>query len=164
LTGWVILDTDFLSAFQKIGRLSLVGEFFGAQGVVIPPAVYGEISETQLLPSRMPSEIRLDLVAPDGSTLTSLRENTAFALLGPGEQEAIALAISAPGSVLLMNDNQARRVAKAAGVAVFNIPAFLLAAKETRFLDLPALTSIVKDLQEKDHYGFKEEVLLALLS
>src|SRR5437868_13345061 len=45
----IILDTDFLSAFLKIDRLSLVREFYAAEALLVPPAVYREVSCTQLV-------------------------------------------------------------------------------------------------------------------
>lgn len=84
--------------------------------------------------------------------------------LGLGEQEAIALARECSPSVLLVNDNQARRVAARVGVNVVNIPAFLLACKQSQVLDRTELTAIIADLQTKDFYTFRQDVLALLMS
>lgn len=42
----VVLDTDFLSAFLKIDQLSLVRETLGVETLLVPTAVFREISLT----------------------------------------------------------------------------------------------------------------------
>ncbi len=44
----VVLDADFLSSFLKIGKLSLIRDFFGVKKLHIPAAVFGEIAKTKL--------------------------------------------------------------------------------------------------------------------
>lgn len=165
MTPRVVLDTDFLSAFLKIDRLKLVADFFQTATLSIPPAVYSELAETSLL-SRLSIEggtLDLRILPPPAFQLGLLQENSAFSALGAGEQEAIALAVSAQ-SLLLMNDNRARQVAGKLGVVVFNVPAFLFAAKGSGFLDLAAVDTLVTSLIEKDHYGFRADILARLLS
>jgi len=84
--------------------------------------------------------------------------------LGAGELEAITLALEHPNSLLLMSDNRARREANRSGVQVVNIPAFLLACKISGFLDREKIAATVRDLEEKDRYGFRQEVLARLLA
>ena len=45
----IILDTDFLSSFLKIGRLNLVKDFFNVKFLHIPVSVLREISTTSLM-------------------------------------------------------------------------------------------------------------------
>jgi predicted nucleic acid-binding protein len=45
----VILDSDFLSAFLKIDRLSLVKQFYQVEVLLVPPAVYHEVSLADLM-------------------------------------------------------------------------------------------------------------------
>ena len=42
----VILDTDFLSSFLKIGRCDLIRALYPTPRVVIPVAVYRELAQT----------------------------------------------------------------------------------------------------------------------
>ncbi|MDP1694783.1 MAG: hypothetical protein Q8L34_04550, partial [Candidatus Woesearchaeota archaeon] len=42
-----ILDTDFLSAFFKIGRLHLLLKALDLKHIIIPSTVYEELKETQ---------------------------------------------------------------------------------------------------------------------
>ncbi len=62
-----------------------------------------------------------------------------------------------------MNDSRARREARDHGIEVVDIPAFLLACKMSGFLAQEEVTEIVKDLQEKDWYGFRRDMLALLL-
>ena len=122
----VVLDSDFLSAFLKTDRLPLVKGFYQVEHLLVPPAVFREVSQTSLL-------------------------------------EAIGLASQHPDSVLLMNDSRARREAIQRGIRVVDIPAFLLTCKLSGFLDRAQIAETVRDLQERDRYGFRADVLARLL-
>ncbi|MES1241407.1 MAG: hypothetical protein ABUT39_07295 [Acidobacteriota bacterium] len=156
MTRAVILDTDFLSAFLKIGRLELVRDFYGVETLIVPAAVVAELSRTPLLDdlARI-AWIRIE--AAEAGSSGELHK------LGRGEREAIALA-RRQESLLLSNDNLARQAAGRLGVEAIDIPAFLLSCKLTGFLDAEGLQKIVRDLREKDHYGFRKEILDRLLA
>jgi predicted nucleic acid-binding protein len=157
LTRAVILDTDFLSAFLKIGRLELVRNFYSVEAVIVPAAVVAELSRTSLLDDLVwIAWIRIEVVEHDSSSELSHK-------LGPGEREAIALA-RRQGALLLSNDNLARQAASRLGVEAIDIPAFLLSCKLTGFLDGDEIREVVRELREKDHYGFRKEILDRLLA
>jgi predicted nucleic acid-binding protein len=158
----VILDSDFLSSFLKIDQLSLVKEFYQVEHLRVPPAVYREVSRSPLL-QRLVEISWLSVEAPEASALEGLSTQLSPRRLGAGEMEAIALALERKGSFLLMNDGRARREAAQLGVQVVNIPAFLLACKISSFLDRDQIAKTVRDLQEKDWYGFSQEVLTGLM-
>jgi predicted nucleic acid-binding protein len=157
LTRAIVLDTDFLSAFLKIGRLQLIRDFYQADTLLVPAAVIAELSRTPLLQdlARIPW-IRIEAVGHEFPDDPLHR-------LGRGEREAIALA-ARDDSLLLTNDNLARQAARRAGVESSDIPAFLLSCKITGFLDGDGVREIVRDLREKDHYGFRKEILDRLIS
>ena len=159
----VILDADLLSAFLKIGRLPLVREFYRVERLYAPPAVYREVAVTDLL-LHILAFPWVTVESPSSTQMQALLSDSVFTVLGAGEQEAIALALDRPESVLLMNDNQARRLAARRGVNVVNIPAFLLACKLAGLLNRQAMSQLVAALQEKDHYGFRRDVLDMLMS
>ncbi|MGB9774904.1 hypothetical protein [Thermogutta sp.] len=158
----IVLDTDFLSAFLKIGRMDLIRTLYQVENVQIPPAVYREVAQTTLLP-RLAKLSWVQVSVPDADVLTRLTGQEGFQALGAGERECIALALGQPDAVLMMNDNKARQVAAQYGLTVINIPAFLLACKWASILDQADLETLIDDLQEKDHYGFRPEVLAMLL-
>lgn len=158
----VILDADFLSAFLKIERLSLLLSFYQVERLHIPAAVYRELAVTNLLPSLLAFPwITVEQPAPD--RLAAVVGDEALSVLGAGEQEAIALAMEYPGSILLSNDRQVKRLAASCGVTIINIPAFLLACKLAGLQDQPELQEIIVALQEKDHYGFRSDILDMIL-
>lgn len=158
----VVLDADFLSALLKIDRLSLIKDFYGAEYLLIPPAVYREVSQTSLL-QKLAGTAWLRIEAPRPGLLEDLFQGSRFDDLGAGERESIALVHQHPGAVLLMNDNRARRQAIQLGVDATNIPTLLLAFKLSRFLDRDQIAEVIRDLQEKDRYGFRADVLARLL-
>jgi predicted nucleic acid-binding protein len=160
LTQDIVLDTDFLSAFLKIRRLQLVRGFYGAEGLVVPTAVFAELSRTPLL-HELAGIPWIRIESPDDSQSPTFSED--FHRLGPGEREALALA-SQRGALLLTNDNLARRAARRIGVEAVDIPGFLLSCKLSGYLDSGGIGDIVHDLREKDHYGFRQDVLDRLLS
>jgi predicted nucleic acid-binding protein len=159
----VVLDTDFLSAFLKIDQLPLVRDFYRTTSLLVPPAVYREVSQTSLL-QRLAGIPWLQVEIPEARFVDELAKRAGFLDLGAGEREATALALRHTGSVLLMNDNRARHEAVQCGVQVVNIPAFLLACKLSGFLEQDQITAVVRALQEKDRYGFRADVLARLLS
>lgn len=50
MTPVVILDAHFLSSFLKIDQMSLIRDFYQDAKVLVPPAVYREVSQTDLVP------------------------------------------------------------------------------------------------------------------
>ena len=122
-----------------------------------------EISLANLLP-RLAVVPGIMIQIPDAAKAQVLRSSEPFSLLGPGEQEAIAVCLEREGSVLLMNDNRARQVAAQLGVKVLNIPAFLLEAKLSGSLSREQIAGLVAALEERDRYGFKKGLRDQLLA
>lgn len=162
MTAAVVLDADFLSAFLKIEHVALIRELYQVDLLSVPTAVYREIALTSLLP-RLAGDAHLKLEQADPETLAKLRHAPAFAALGAGEQEAIALATVKANSVLLMNDKRATQDAESRGVTVQNIPAFLIACRRSGLLEPQSLQRVVDLLRQKDHFGFSKQVLELLL-
>jgi len=158
----VISDTDFLSSFLKIGRLELLRAFYRVEIVWIPPRVYREMAQTELL-TRLVETSWVRIAVPPVGILDTLLTDQEFRSLGAGEQESIVLTSSSADSVLMISDNKARRVATRLGVVAIHIPAFLLACKNAGLLDREELIVIVRELREKDYYEFRQDVLSALL-
>jgi predicted nucleic acid-binding protein len=162
LSPTIVLDADFLSAFLKIQRLDLVRDFYGAETLRVPAAVYREISLTNLLPLLTALHwVQLATPEPGDDSAVLVPD---FVGLGKGEQEAIRLSRQIQGSLLLMNDLKARRIAHQLGVETVDVPAFLLSCKLAGFLSSAEIRKVVEALQEKDRYGFRKEVLARLLS
>ncbi len=158
----VILDSDFLSAFLKIEQMPLIRDLYQVAKLTVPPAVYREIALTNLL-TRLTNLNWVQVCAPSQNQVEELTTDESFRALGAGEREALALALEYAPAVLLGNDNQARRVAAKLGIAVVNIPAFLLACKQANLLERQALLTLINDLRVKDFFGFRQTDLDLLL-
>jgi predicted nucleic acid-binding protein len=159
----VVLDADFLSSFLKIGRLALVQSYYRSDTLLIPPAVFREVSLTQLS-ADLAKLAWVCVEAPEVEILRYVSQQPEIHGLGSGEREAMALALQVGGSVLLMNDKQARDRAARLDLNPVSIPAFLLACKDDGVLGREEIAVVVRELQERDRYGFRKEVLDRLLS
>ncbi len=162
MVSLVVLDADFLSAFLKIEALPLVRNLYRVKELFVPPAVYRELAVTNLFATLLAiSWVRTML--PPADCVEKLRQEESFSSLGAGEQESIALVLDHPEAILLINDNRARRIASSYGIQVVNIPAFLLACRLAGLLDRDSIARLIADLQARDHYGFRQDVLALLL-
>lgn len=160
----VVLDSDFLSSFLKIDQLHRVREYFEVESLDLPSAVFREVSVTRLLP-RLTGIPWLEVQEVTDEMLNgvSLEKAPEFSRLGKGEQEAIAFALHCDDGVLLMNDKKALRVAGSLGVTTANVPAFLGMYKAMSPHAASQVPELVKDLEEKDHFGFSAELRKSLL-
>jgi predicted nucleic acid-binding protein len=160
----VVLDADFLSAFLKIEALDRVRDFFRAETLLLPPAVFREVAVTTLV-SRLAGTDWLEVreVTEDMLRLATAA-SSGFGELGAGEREAIALAYAVDGAVLLMNDRVALRHASELGVQAVSIPAFLLLYRSLGGEAVAEVRGLVEALEERDHYGFSEEIRRRLLA
>ena len=152
----IICDTDFLSSFLKIERLELVKDLFKEENLYTPIAVLGEIAKTDLITDLLNMEwIKVKKVSDE--ELKEMGKDKEFANLGSGEKECLALCTRFKNPILLISDNEARRIANKKDIFTLNISAFLLACKNMGILDRSAIATIIRDLKEKDHYEFSEE-------
>jgi predicted nucleic acid-binding protein len=149
----VVCDTDFLSSFLKIGRLELAKEFFGVDTIHIPVAVLYEIAKTDLITDLLDKHWILVKKVNDVD-LIEMECDIWFASLGSGEKECMVLCRQFQDSILLISDKKAMRVASKSRITVLNIPALLLACKETGVLDGDEIAVIVRDLKKMDYYEF----------
>ena len=157
----IVLDADFLSSFLKIGKLGLIRDFFKVEVLYIPVAVFSEISKTEFIKELL-EEKYIKIERAYEKNFGNFGED--FENLGSGEKECIALCRQFKNSLLLISDKKALGVARKGGIAVLNIPAFLLACKSTAFLSSDEVVRIIKDLKQRDFYEFSNEERRRLLS
>lgn len=156
----VIIDADFLSSFLKIGKLALIKDFFRVEKLYIPVAVFTEIAKTKLV-NHLLDEKYLQIETVEEKNIVNLDRD--FDNLGNGEKECIALCKKFKKSLLLTSDKKALGIARNHGIMVINIPAFLLACKNTAFLNSKEIFHIIKDLKIKDYYEFSDDERKRLL-
>ena len=89
--------------------------------------------------------------------LIEMEHDIEFASIGSGEKECMVLCRQFQDSILRIIDKKAMRVAGKNRISVLNIPALLLACKETGVLDGDEIIVIVRDLKKMDYYEFSYE-------
>ena len=160
----VVLDSDFLSSFLKIDALHRVREYFQADELLLPTAVFREVAVTSLLPRLTALDwLKVREVREDDLEAAATAATPRYRELGPGEREAIALAYDLDEAVLLMNDRMALREARNLKIRVVNVPAFLLLYRSLGDEAASAVPALVEELETRDHYGFSEEIRRRLL-
>lgn len=143
----VVSDTSPILNLAAVGRADLLGSLYGV--LVIPPAVHGELAS---LPRRyprfaaaapLPSFVRVEPLPSDVDAGALLAE---LALqLHPGEAEALALAAALPADLLLVDEFDARRLARLRGVPTQGLLGVLVEAKRRSLL--PAVAPLLDQLQ-----------------
>jgi predicted nucleic acid-binding protein len=129
----VISNASPLIALAQIGNLDLLKGLFSA--VLIPPAVAREIAPTVILSTWVSERA---LAQPIGPQI--LRT-----VLGPGESEAISLALEINAQWVILDERPARRFAQALGLPVIGTLGILLASKRRGLLPAvrPCLDALV---------------------
>ena len=119
----VIADASVLIALAQVGQLPLFERLYAE--VVIPPAVQREVAPS--LPKLPPWIHTQTLQRP-------LDRRVAEAALDAGETEAISLALETRAEWVVLDDLQARRLAKDLGLSVVGTAGVLFAAKQRGFI------------------------------
>ena len=138
----VICNTSPLQYLHQIGQLSILPALVGS--IVVPPAVLAELDAGIAKGLDLPQLENLQWIriqAPIGAKAASLITD-----LGPGESQVLMLALEMPGSVALLDDALARRVATAKGIPIKGTLGLLLDAR--RAGHLPAVKPSLDRLQE----------------
>ena len=142
----VASNTGPLIVLAKADRLTVIEAMYGV--VQIPPAVHRELlaktgPEAQRLDDAFASFVHIVPLPPVSATADHLTQR-----LGPGEQQAIALAFSNSG-LLLIDDQAGRKAARQLGVEVTGVVGVLLEAK--RVGHIPMLKPILETIR---HHGY----------
>ena len=114
----VVADASPLIALERIGQLGLLKALF--EEVLIPPAVAGEVAPRLVLPPWIRERALQQPIA--GEVLR--------AALGPGESEAISLALEIRADRLIVDERAGRRVAEALGLRVAGVLGLLVLSKQ----------------------------------
>jgi predicted nucleic acid-binding protein len=113
-----VSNSSPLIALSAIGRLELLPALF--ESVLIPPAVAVEIGPLVSTSSRWLRVRPLERLRPAAVVRRTL---------GPGETEALALALEVRPDRLILDDLPARRLAEALGLPIIGTLGIVLAAK-----------------------------------
>ena len=118
----VVSNASPLIALEQIDHLELLQHLFGT--VLVPPAVAYEVAPTVTLPAWIEQR---ELAQPVGPRILG-------ASLGPGESEAIALALETEARLVILDERPARRLAQALHLPTMGTLGILLAAKRRQLL------------------------------
>jgi len=129
-----VADSSIIIHLAAVGRVDLLQQLHGL--LTVPPAVWDEVvvqgegrpGEQEL--RKAVSEGWVTVVPPSPSVVLP----TLGAPLHPGEMEAIRLAASAEGSLLLMDEAAGRATATSMGIQVMGIVGVLVRAKQSGLL------------------------------
>lgn len=121
----VVADTSPLLYLHQANQVHLLRALYGV--VVVPPAVRVELAIGRERGHDAPDVASIEWIrsadVPDRSLLPAVVD------LGPGESEVIALGLAHPGSLALLDDRLARRIAAVSGLAHTGTLGVLLKAK-----------------------------------
>jgi predicted nucleic acid-binding protein len=133
----VVSNSSPLIALEQIGQLNLLERLFVS--VIVAPAVAHDTASTVVLPAWITGQALTQSIGPQ-----ILR-----ASLGPGESEAISLALEIGAAWVILDDRPARRLAQGLGLPVVGTLVVLVASKRRGFLSAvkPCLDALI-------HQGF----------
>jgi predicted nucleic acid-binding protein len=150
----VVSDTSPINYLVWIGEIDVLHQLYGS--VILPRAVQQELTQPEA-----PETVRLFAQQPPA--WIEVRADAALLALtglGPGETEAISLAVHLQADLLLIDERKGRRIAAAQGLAVSGTLIVLEQAAEHGWLDLG---QVVKKLQQTS-FHVSERVLENLLA
>ena len=127
----VICNTSPLQYLHQVGVLELLPALAGQ--VCVPEAVVAELREGQRRNVLLPTLEELSWL-----TVQPVRDRTLLPLvthLGDGEKEVLALGLETEDALLILDDRDARRYARALELEITGTLGLLLRAKERGILD-----------------------------
>ena len=118
----VVCNASPLIALEQIAHLPILKALFGT--VLAPPAVVEEVAPDFVLPEWIEARPLVQGIGP----------LVLGASLGPGESEAISLALEVRARLIVLDDRPARRLAQALKLPVIGTLGILLAGKRQGLL------------------------------
>lgn len=147
----IISNTTPIINFAEIGRLGLLGELFG--NVVVPRAVVDELlAKRGLFPLAATAATSLDVFSPQDRLLVRGFQSVIHA----GEAECLALAMENPGSLLILDDLQARAIAAANGLPFTGTMGLLVEAKARGLVD--AVAPLIEELRARARFWISADL------
>ncbi len=122
----VISNSSPIILLSKVGRLHVLQALYNE--IVIPEAVYKEVFEVRQEIEK-PEWIKVEKIS-DKSTGRFLMSS-----LGPGESEAIVLALESKSDLLLLDDYRARNYANSVGLKITGTAGILVDARDKGIID-----------------------------
>lgn len=141
----VIADAGPLLALAKLDHLHLLEQLFGV--VLVPEAVYCEcLAKSGLDSQRIQQAIDHEQLRIVVETTEDTAKVKLSRSLGDGEQAAIRLALQQAASLLILDDQLARKQAAKLGLAFIGVVRLLVIAEQHQLL--ASAEQAVDDLQQ----------------
>ena len=123
----IVVDTGFLSSLAKIDRVEIIVEFFDSEEFSVPTQVIDELKKSEvydlvsdeIIREESGGKIRVEIIEIDYSELDYSRERY-------GKGEIACIELSNEENVVLIDDRDAKRLAKQEGRNCYDLPTFLL--------------------------------------
>lgn len=156
----VVIDTDILSTFAKIGKLNLLRMLFPKSKILLVPSVFKEIKKgvrlrivTFVQPPSF-SKIKLDLAERRLIEEIRKRKN-----LGLGDAECIAVA-KHRNCLFLTNDHEAQTEANSLSVDHLSLTLLLRALWKNRVMSKDRVGKLIDEIEKKDRVVIKNKHLI----
>lgn len=156
----VISNTSPLLNLAIIDHLFLLPQQFGQ--IYIPPAVFTELKINQDLPGSR----ALEAAVNQGWLISQTVENTLLVNLlrrdlHQGESEAIALAVECSADKILLDEKEARQVARALGISTIGILGILLKSWNER--RIASIKAVIARLEQEARFRIAPALLAQVL-
>lgn len=142
----VVCNTSPLQYLHQIGQLRILPALAGS--IIVPISVQAELDAGIAKGLDLPKIENLNWIqirAP-----ISIKAASLITDLGPGESQVLMLALETPGSIALLDDGLARRVAIARGIPIKGTLGLLLDAKRAGHI-----TVVKPSLDKLQDLGFR---------
>lgn len=161
----ILVDTDVLSAFAKIGATELLRALFDADTLYLTPSVWQEVAQSHgyAYLNNLVEELNQGKLAL--IVLSDAEEQLAQQLpltLGAGERESLAVA-KMRGGVLLSNEKRVLHYASQMSVECYRIPALLRALWQKQIVSKSEVEQLISDIEAADRTRFSESTRKAIL-
>jgi len=153
----IISNTSPILNLAIIDKLFLLQKQFGE--ILIPPGVLEELRIEEELPGSyiIREAIRLEWIKVQRVESLSLIQILQREL-DKGESEAIALALQTQAEKILLDEREARRIAKSVGLQVTGLIGIILHAQDRG--DLSSASETIKELCEKAGFRIAPQLLI----
>ena len=130
----VIADTSCLIILSNINELDLLQRLYG--GIITTPDIATEFAEA------LPNWIKIQ------SPADQQKQQILQLQIDKGEASAIALALEIPGSIIILDDLQARKLAEQLGIKITGTLGLIVKAKLNGII--PSIKPILNKIKQTD--------------
>jgi predicted nucleic acid-binding protein len=147
----VVIDTDILSTFAKIGKSRLLHKLFPKSEIFLCPAVRSEISMAVKLGILDSMPVSFSNVELTSSERPLAKEIAGRASLSMGDCECLAVA-KRRNCLVLSNDRQVANEAVNLGLDRLNIPLLLRELWKAGVLPKADVSKLADEIERKDRF------------